>query len=125
MKCSEKVFFHTQAQAEEVRRALLEKNPKDKRNKFLRVYVCQRCGLYHVGHQKSKYAPKLLAAPKQPKQPTPGELRRAEKRAAAKAAKATMFADYTDNLRIAKILIDRELARYAALGVKPRQPQQP
>ena len=123
MKCNEKVFYHTQAQAEEALAVVIAKHPKDPRNKFLRVYVCHRCGLYHVGHQRSKYVPKQLAAPKQPKGPTPGELRRAEKRKAAKEAKQQMFADYHDTLRICKILADRQIALYELLGIKPRAVQ--
>ena len=80
----------------------------------LNVYRCKACSQWHIGRSNS-----YDAAPKQPKGPTPGELRRAEKRAAEKAAKQAQFADYTDNLRICKILIDRELARMEAMGIKP------
>ncbi len=51
---------------------------------------------------------------------TPGQQRRAERKAAERAVHDKLFADYTDTLRICKILVDRELARYAALGIKPR-----
>jgi hypothetical protein len=122
MTCNAKFYYHKEADAEAARQGTLAKHPKDPRNKYLRVYVCQRCGLFHVGHQKSKYVPKLLAAPKQkgPKQPTPGQQRRAARKEAERAARQLQFADYIENLNIAKILIDRELSRYATLGIKPR-----
>jgi hypothetical protein len=54
---------------------------------------------------------------------SPGQQRRAAKKAAEKAAKQQMYADYTDTLRICKILADRNMALYEALGIKPRAVQ--
>jgi hypothetical protein len=124
MKCKEKVVYHDAALAEVARVDLIRRNPKDPRNKTLVCYTCRDCGKWHVGHLRNMAQP-VAPKPKKVKGPTPGQQRRAERKAAEKAAKQKLFADYTENLQIAKILIDRELARYAALGIKPRAPQQP
>jgi hypothetical protein len=56
---------------------------------------------------------------------TPGQQRRAAKKAEEKAQRQAQFGDYHQTLQFCKMLVDRELARYAALGIKPRaiQPQ--
>ena len=118
MRCSEKIFYHTQQQAEEALAALIAENPKDPRNKFLRVYVCNRCGLFHVGHVRAKLLAKPVPAPKV-KGPTLGEQRRAAKRKAEKAKHDAAFADYHNSYQIAQALIDCEIKRYIAMGRKP------
>lgn len=119
MQCKEKVVYHNAALAEAARVDMVRRNPKDPRNKTLVCYTCRDCGHWHVGHLRSRPQP-AAATPKKVKGPTPGQQRRAAKKLAEKQAKQKMFADYHENLQIAKILIDRELARYAALGIKPR-----
>ncbi|HUC30021.1 MAG TPA: hypothetical protein VMR80_10570 [Candidatus Acidoferrum sp.] len=72
--------------------------------------------MWHLGRANS-----YEAAPKQPgpKPLTAGQQRRAEKKAAEKAAHQALYADYVDTLRICRLLADRQMALYAALGVKP------
>jgi hypothetical protein len=124
MKCKEKVPYHNREMAAEALRAIIAKNKRDPRNKQLVVYNCRDCGLWHVGHLRRRLlnqpAPRVPAPKPAVKTPTPGQLRRAAAKAAAKAAHDAMFADYTDTLRIARILADREIARLEALGVPKR-----
>jgi hypothetical protein len=119
MLCKNKVPYPSGAVAESARQKYISEHKTDKRNARLVCYHCRVCGLWHLGHSRRKPQP-AAAAPKKVKGPTPGELRRAAKRAAEKAAKQALFADYQDTLRICKILADRQFALYAALGIKPR-----
>jgi|SRR5215469_15795599 len=85
--------------------------------KRLNAYKCQCCGLWHLGRANEVFAPPV-------KGPTAGELRRAEKRKAKRdaerAAHDALYADYTDTLRICRMLVDREISRMEALGVPKR-----
>ncbi len=92
--------------------------------KHLNVYQCEECAGWHVGRawRGKREAQAAQPAAKKAKGPTPGQQRRAATKAAEKAAKQQMYADYTDNLRIMRIMTDREIARMEALGYKPRTP---
>lgn len=68
--------------------------------KHLNVYKCL-CGEgWCVGRawRGKREAQATQPAAKRPKGPTPGQQRRAEKKAAAKAAKAKLYQDYHDTL---------------------------
>jgi hypothetical protein len=120
MTCTKRAYntqAAAQAKLEDIIANYKETGSGGKSWRRLNVYRCKACSLWHIGRANSYHA-----APKTPKGPTPGDLRRAARKAAAKAAKATMYADYTDTLRICKILADRQIALYEALGIKPRTP---
>ena len=122
MQCKEKVPHHNRAMADEALRALIAQNKRDPRNKQLVVYNCRDCGLWHVGHLRRRLTNQ--PAPPRPKPavkpPTPGQLRRAARKAEERAKHDAFYADYAENLRICKILMDREFARMEALGIKQR-----
>jgi hypothetical protein len=59
------------------------------------------------------------------KPPTPGQQRRAAKKAAEKADRQALYQDYHDTLVFCQRLTDNEIARMIALGAKPRTIQQP
>lgn len=125
MNCTDKLHHKTEREAlNHLAWARRQRHQEGSQGlKHLNVYKCP-CGEgWCVGRawRGKREAQAAQPAAKKPKGPTPGQLRRAERKAVEKAAKQAQFADYTDNLRIAKILIDRELARYAALGMKPRK----
>jgi hypothetical protein len=86
--------------------------------KHLNVYQCPCGNGFCVGRAwrgKRESEAAQPAAPA-PKQPTAGQLRRAEKRAAEKAAKQQLYADYTETLHICRMMVDREIARMEAAG---------
>lgn len=90
--------------------------------KHLNVYECP-CGQgWCVGRSYRSKREALAAQPAAPapKQPTAGQLRRAEKRAAEKAAKQQMYQDYHDTLVFCRQLTDARMAELVALGAKPR-----
>ena len=93
--------------------------------KHLNVYKCP-CGegwcvgrAWRGKREAQAVQPKASPGPKL----TPGQQRRAAAKATEKAAKVAMYADYTDMLRICRIMTDREIARMEALGYKPRTVQ--
>lgn len=91
--------------------------------KHLNVYECP-CGEgWCVGRawRSKREAETAQPAAPAPKQPTAGQLRRAEKRAAEKAAKLQLYADYTETLHICRMMVDREIARMEAAGLRPRK----
>jgi len=131
MNCADKLHHKTERQAlNHLAWARKQRHQEGSQGlKHLNAYQCP-CGEgWCVGRKWRSKRETEAAQPKAAPEPklTAGQQRRSAKRAAEKAAKQAMFADYTDNLRICQILIDRELTRMAALGIKPRapQPQQP
>jgi hypothetical protein len=103
MLCKQKIVFHTTAIAEAARREYCAQHKTDKRG--------QHCGKFHLGHLRRKSKPQ--PAP-EPKQPTAGDLRRAEKRAdARKAERAVRYGDWAETLRHVARLIDRDFANRA------------
>ena len=123
MKCHQKICYHDGATAEDAQQRYIRDHKTDKRNARLVCYICRDCGKWHLGHMRRKQR----ATPKPVKQLTPGQLARKERKAAEReahrAARRVLFADYIENLNICKVLIDRELARYAAAGIRPRMEQ--
>jgi hypothetical protein len=119
MQCREKILFHTAAIAEAARREYCAAHKKNKRNRRLVVYPCHHCGKFHLGHLRRK--PLAVVAAPPVKQPTAGDLRRAEKRAAKaaarKAERAARYADWAETMRHVKFLVDREIERMKALGI--------
>jgi hypothetical protein len=114
MKCSEKVVYLSAWQAEQARRGLLA-NPRDKQAAArLVVYHCRDCKQYHVGHlRKMQPSPKKPKA--EPKPPTPGEIRRSQRRAAESAERKAFFADWHDTLKHVARMVDAEIARMEKL----------
>ena len=93
--------------------------------KYLNVYACP-CGEgWCVGRSWRGKRETQAAQPAAPKQPTPGQLRRAEKRKAEKEAHQKLYQDHHDTLEICRQLTEREIARMIALGAKPRTIQRP
>lgn len=121
--CSTRHQYHATERSALNHLAWARMQPGGKGIKHLNVFSCQECGGWHVGRSRRGYRERLASMPKAElasKPLTPGQQRRAERKAAERAVHDKLFADYTDTLRICKILVDRELARYAALGIKPR-----
>lgn len=121
MNCTDKLHHKTEREARN-HLAWARKQPGGHGIKHLNVYECP-CGTgWCVGRAWRSKRETEAAQPKSAPGPklTAGQQRRAAKKAEAKAAKQQMFADYTDTLRICKILADRQIALYEALGIKPR-----
>jgi hypothetical protein len=121
MECKKKICYHDAAIAEDARQRYIRENKTDKRNDRLVCYKCRDCGKWHLGHLR-RIAQAALA-PKPPKGPTPGELRRAAKRAAEKAERQKFYQDYHNTLVFCQQLTDNEIARMIALGATPRTVQ--
>src|SRR5258706_10581634 len=115
MDCKQKITFRSAAIAEDARLGYVAAHKTDRRNPRLTVYTCNHCGKFHLGHLRRK--PVTVQAAPPVKQPTPGDLRRAEKRAAKadarKAARAAWYADWSDTLRHIEWLIARDFASRA------------
>jgi hypothetical protein len=122
MNCADKRHHETEREALN-HLAWAKKQPGSHGLKYLNVYECP-CGQgWCVGraYRSRREAQAMQPAAPKGKRQTPGQQRRAAKKAAEKAAKQALFADYQDTLRICKILADRQFALYAALGIKPRK----
>jgi hypothetical protein len=116
MACHAKKIIHaTQVAAWAALQSLVEKDPHDPRNPRLHAYWCPHCPGWHVGHIRKVQPPKP-AAPA-PKQPSPHDLRRAEKHAAKIAARkserALKYADWAETMRHVAFLIERDFASRA------------
>lgn len=119
MTC-QKTPYGTHAQAQAALDRIVQEHKRTGKGgkswKRLNVYRCKNCSMWHLGRANSYSAAKPQPGPKLL---TAGQLRRAERKAAEKAAHQALYADYADTLRICKILADRNMALYEALGVKP------
>jgi len=101
--------------------AIKAKNNDAQRHKNLKPYRCAICDHWHIGHDHKKAA--IIAKPKGPKEPTPGQLRRARRRAAEKAVRAFLWQDRVETLRYLQAAVDREMQAYAAAGRQKVAPQ--
>jgi len=121
MTCTKRSYA-TQAEADEALGRAIAQAKRTRRGgtsyKRLNVYRCQQCGLFHLGRGNKLVVHKPAPAPKPP---TPGQQRRQQARQSAQAARQAFFADYRQTLEFCRILIDREIARYEALGIPKRK----
>lgn len=131
MNCTDKLHHQTEREAlNHLAWARKQRHQEGSQGlKHLNVYKCP-CGEgWCVGRawRSKREAQARQPAAKKPKGPTPGQLRRAERKAAEKAVKAKLYQDYHDTLVYCHRLTAKEIARMIALGAKPRtvQPQQP
>jgi hypothetical protein len=126
MHCTDKLHHKTQREALN-HLAWAKKQPGGHGIKHLNAYECPCGGGWCVGRawrskREAEAAEPAAPAAPAPKQPTPGQQRRADKKAAEKLVRQEFFRDYHETLLFCRMLVERETARYEALGIKPRGP---
>jgi hypothetical protein len=122
-RCNGHKLYATRALAEDAMAKTIAQEKSHgrhgKSHKRLNVFHCRECGQYHVGHGKQSWPVNKQA---EPKQPSPGQLRRQlaheQKEAARHAKRAALFSDYIENQRIAYAELDKELELTAAAARK-------
>jgi hypothetical protein len=125
--CVEKMHHQTEREAYDhlawARKTARKQIGGGKELRHLGIYRCS-CGAGWCVGRSWKTRRAMEAAQPKPDKTTnrlsSGQQRRMEKHAAEKAARQAMYADYHQTLQFCKMLVDRELARYEALGIKPR-----
>jgi hypothetical protein len=127
MNCTDKLHHKTEREAlNHLAWARKQRHQEGSQGlKHLNVYQCP-CGEgWCVGRAWRGKREAQAAQPKATTGLTPGELRRAAKRAAERAEHQKLYQDYHDTLVHCQRLTDHEIARMIALGAKPRsvQPQ--
>jgi hypothetical protein len=134
--CAEKLHHKTEREAMDhlawARRTARRKGlGGGQRLRSLNVYQCPCGGGWCVGRDGRDAAAarrqrdaRLAIAPLPQTTLTPGQQRRAEKRAAEKAEHDALYADYHQSLLICRMLTDREIARMEALGIPRCTPEQ-
>jgi hypothetical protein len=124
MNCAEKLHHKTERLAlDHLAWARKQRHQEGSHGlKHLNVYECPCKGGWCVGRAwRSKREAQAVQPKAEPSTGlTSGQQRRAAKKAAEKADRQAQFADYHQTLQFCKMLVDRELARYEALGIKPR-----
>ena len=124
MNCTEKLHHKTKREAlDHLAWARKQRHQEGSHGlKHLNVYECPCGGGWCVGRAWRGKREAEAAQPEAPKvkELTPGQQRRAAKKAAEKAERQKFYQDYHDTLVFCQQLTDRRMAELIALGAKPR-----